>query len=549
MRYEIKENQQKAENLSLSTFDEAKNVVLIASAIIFVIGLLVLLSGLVHETLGKSILGGMLFFVALGFTLAYTNRLFPAQVITSLAIFVTLTFFLVEGEGLHDATMAGYTAVVIIAGLLLGEAGVLTFGFLSTVVLIILAYTESAEVFVPPSSGLYNSSDFNLVWVLHLAVSIIVFFLIRYLSSIAKKSMENEAILYSTNKELENLRDYLQKRIESRTQSLENQNQKLQASSSVARDLLNVKDAGELLDLSAKLVAKEFSYYHAGVFVIDAHQEYAVLQSVSSAGGEEMLARGHQLKIGREGVVGTAAAEKRPRIALDVGKDAVYFNNPYLPETRSEMALPLIAQGEVIGILDVQSTESEAFTQVDAAILQTLANQISLMFQNARLIEESETSIAQLQILAERQTQEAWRNYLSDDYYRFRYTPLGVKKMSTSQTSLAQTEKTCLEVPIVLRNTKIGNFYLKREGQNWTTKEKVLINAVARQVGLAIENARLVSQTRTQALQNQLASEFTTKLRETLDMDTVVKTAIEEVQKTFKLKKAEIRLNTKIEKS
>lgn len=529
---------------------ETKKIVLIASGIVFLTALLVVLTGLVHSNFGKSFLWATLFLIAVGIGFAYRGRLLPAQIITSGATFITLTYFLIEGEGVHDASMAGYAGVVIVAGLLLGEIGVLIFGFLSTLTLILLSLAESSGTFTTPYTDLFDAVDFNVIWVLHLSVSAIVFFLIRYLSSVAKKSMENEVVLYKANKELGELRDNLQERVESRTQSLESQNQKLQAASNVARDLLNVKEADKLLDLSAQLVAKEFSYYHVGVFLIDKRHEYAMLQAVSSTGGEEMLARGHQLKVGSEGVVGAAAAEKRPRIALDVGEDAVYFNNPSLPQTHSEMALPLIVQGEVIGILDVQSTETQAFSQADAAVLQTLANQISLMFENTRLIEEAESNIEQLEVLAEGQTHDAWRTYLSDDYHRFRYTPLGVKKMNTKPSALPEEgEKVNTETPIMLRGTKIGSFYLKREGQDWTAKEKVLIDAVSRQVGLAIENARLVSQTRAQALQDQLASEFTTKLRETLDMDTVVKTALEEVQKTFKLKEVEIRLNTKIDES
>ena len=522
---------------------EMKRMVILASGIVFLTGLLVLVLGLVHAPIGKGVLVGVLIVVAVGLFSAYNDRLLPAQIITSTVTFLALTYFLIEGEGVHDASITGYSATVIVAGLLLGQTGVLIFGFLSTFVLAVLAYVEFAGVFPTPYTGLFDSIDFNTVWILHLALSVFVFVLIRYLSSLAEKAKENERVLFDANQELSLLRDSLQKRVESRTLTLEKQNQKLQASSLVAREMLNTKEAGKLLDSSAKLITEEFGYDHVGIFLLNDRKEYAVLQAASSDGGKEMLRRGHQLKVGSEGVVGAAVAEKRPRIALDVGEDAVFFNNPNLPETRSEMALPLIVQGETVGVLDIQSNESQAFTQGDVAVLQTLANQLALSLQNARLIEETETNIMQLELIAEAQTEQAWRTYLRDDYYGFLYTPLGVKKVMSKQFLKKKAEGEQTEVPILLRGNAIGHFSFRRETQEWTNKEKDLIAEVAEQVGLAIENVRLVNQTRAQAIQEQLASEFTTKLRETLDMDTVVKTAITEVQKTFNLEEVEIRLN------
>lgn len=528
---------------------ERKKIVLVTSGLAFATGSLILLLGLAHQSLEKVIIAGSIFLIAIGFAFAYKDRLFPAEIITSLVVFITSSYFLIEGEGVHDSSMAGYLAVVIVPGLLLGEAGALIFGVLSTLVLMSLSYAEAAGLFATPYTSFFDTKDYNTVWVLHLALSLLIFTVIRHFSAVTNKAQNNEQILHKANKELSELRDNLQRRIKSRTKNLEDQNQKLQSASIVERELLDIQDSEELLKVGAKLIAEEFSYYHVGIFLINKRGDYAVLQAASSLGGEEMLARGHRLKIGSEGVVGAAAAEKRPRIALDVGEDAVYFNNPSLPQTHSEMALPMIVQGSVIGILDVQSEQAQAFTQADAAVLQTLANQLSLMLQNTRLIEEAETSIAQLELLTEGQMQQAWRTYLSDDRYGFRYTPLGIKRMTGSQIAFKSGDDNVTEIPIMLRDTKIGRFYLKREGQNWTAKERVLMNAVIRQVGLAIENARLVSQTRAQALQEQLASDFTTKLRETLDMDTVVKTAIKEVQNTFSLKEVEIRMNTKMDES
>ena len=122
-------------------------------------------------------------------------------------------------------------------------------------------------------------------------------------------------------------------------------------------------------------MSERFGYYHTGIFLNNETGQYAILQATNSAGGKKMLDREHRLEIGENSIVGYVAQNSRPRIALDVGLDAVYFNNPDLPGTRSEMALPLVVGGQILGALDVQSTESQAFSEEDSSTLQILAEQ------------------------------------------------------------------------------------------------------------------------------------------------------------------------------
>ncbi len=335
----------------------------------------------------------------------------------------------------------------------------------------------------------------------------------------------------------------LEERVDERTKDLENRALQLQAAAQVAHDALVFQNTNDLLANSVNLISEKFGYYHAGLFLLDDKKEYAILQAASSDGGKIMLERGHQLQVGSEGIVGATAAERRPHIALDVGTDAVYFNNPDLPETHSEMALPLLSQSDVLGVLDIQSTKAQAFSQQDIEIFQTLANQLALALQNARLLEESKTSIAQLEALAEMQTEAVWKTHLERQTHGFVYTPLGTKQLRTLNDSTPEEGAEHANIPINLRGKTIGKIALSRRSKRWANQEKTLISDIAEQVGLAIENSRLVDETREQSNRDQLVSEFSTKLRETLDMDTVVRTAIEEMKKTFNLNEAEIRLN------
>ncbi|MFN3492527.1 MAG: GAF domain-containing protein, partial [Anaerolineales bacterium] len=144
-----------------------------------------------------------------------------------------------------------------------------------------------------------------------------------------------------------------------------------------------------LLPQIVQNISEEFGFYHVGIFLLDAHKEFAVLAAANSDGGKKMLERNHRLKVGETGIVGFVTRAGQPRIALDVGADAVFFNNPDLPETRSEIALPLRVEAEIFGALDVQSTKTNAFTDEDINIISVLADQVSIAIQNARSYQQS----------------------------------------------------------------------------------------------------------------------------------------------------------------
>jgi GAF domain-containing protein/HAMP domain-containing protein len=173
----------------------------------------------------------------------------------------------------------------------------------------------------------------------------------------------------------------LEARVEQRTQQM-------RTAAEVARDATAVRDVKLLLDEAVRIISQRFGYYHAGVFLVDETGEFAVLRAASSEGGRRMQERGHRLAVGKVGLVGYVTSTGRPRIALDVGKDAVHFANPDLPDTRSEMALPLRVGDRVIGALDVQSTQANAFDESDVVVVQTMADQLAVAIENARLLEE-----------------------------------------------------------------------------------------------------------------------------------------------------------------
>ncbi|MDX1522913.1 MAG: GAF domain-containing protein, partial [Anaerolineae bacterium] len=163
----------------------------------------------------------------------------------------------------------------------------------------------------------------------------------------------------------------------------------LNAAANVSRDATSILDEQELLDRVVQLIVEHFDLlYHAGVFLIE--KKWAVLKAASSAGGREMIRQNHRLEIGTQGIVGWVAKHAQPRLTSDVRKDTYHYQNPFLSETRAEMAFPLKAYGQLIGVLDVQSKEVMYLEDEDIATLQTMADQLANAINNARLYKESD---------------------------------------------------------------------------------------------------------------------------------------------------------------
>ncbi len=201
--------------------------------------------------------------------------------------------------------------------------------------------------------------------------------------------------------QLTNMLDTLEHRVADRTRELNRRAMQLQAAAQVSHAASSVLGPEALIQQTVNLIHDRFDHYYVGLFLLDASRCWAVLQAGTGQAGREMLAQGHRLEVGGDSMVGWCTAHGRARIALDVGDEAVRFDNPLLPETHSEMALPLISRGRVIGALSVQSTASQAFSEEDVAVLQTMADQVANAIENARLLQEMERLVRRNQLASE----------------------------------------------------------------------------------------------------------------------------------------------------
>ncbi|GAB4148348.1 MAG: hypothetical protein Fur0021_08080 [Candidatus Promineifilaceae bacterium] len=190
--------------------------------------------------------------------------------------------------------------------------------------------------------------------------------------------------------DVQTLADTLQQRVAAQTTSLRRRAEQLQHTVEVGRAASASLDLNQLMQDTTELIRSQFGFYHASIFLLDATRQQAVVRESTGPVGEIMKQQQHTLPVGSDSLVGWAAANRQARIARDVGTDPVHFSNPLLPETRSDAVLPLIVRGELLGILDVQSREVDAFQPEDIAILQLMADQLASNIDNARLYAESQ---------------------------------------------------------------------------------------------------------------------------------------------------------------
>ncbi len=344
----------------------------------------------------------------------------------------------------------------------------------------------------------------------------------------------------------------LESRVERRTSDLslanlqsEKRAQSLLTISEISRTISIEKDLELLLSLITQIVSDRFGFYHVGIFLLDENGAYAVLRAANSTGGQEMLQRKHNLKVGQTGIVGYVTSTGSPRIALDTGADAVFFNNPSLPDTRSEMALPLTTRGTIIGALDVQSKIPNAFTEADVSIISLLADQIAIAIDNSRLLEAAQASIDETRAVFSEYLADAWQKKTETGVVGYRQTSTGGQVLTNANIPVLipsnNGDNKSLEIPIRVRDQIIGVLNIRSASEEtWSDDDMNVIEAVTERLGLALDNARLFEETSTRASRERLVADITTKIRGSNNAQEMIKTAMEELKQVLGASKVEI---------
>jgi GAF domain-containing protein len=353
-------------------------------------------------------------------------------------------------------------------------------------------------------------------------------------------------------------------------QQVENRALQIQTAAEVARAAGSILDPDQLILQVVELARERFGLYYAGLFLVDQEGEltgepgrWAVLRAGTGEAGEKMLAQGWKLEIGGDSMIGQCIISGMAEIQSDVENAPVHLRNPFLPDTRSEMALPLTSRGQTIGALTIQSSQEATFTEEDIAVLQTMAGQVANAIQNARLFRRTQTALQEMEATHRRYLHQAWTEYSHDaelNYYETDHPGMApppdtmtpeiqpaVEQQDASGFSgndLESGDHSALVTPIRLRGTVIGTLGIRDEDgtRHWTDGEIALVEAVVERMALAAENLRLVDETQRRAASEQLIGQIAARMRESLDMDTVLQTAIQEIGDALDIDEAQVRM-------
>ncbi|HEX2994104.1 MAG TPA: GAF domain-containing protein [Anaerolineales bacterium] len=322
---------------------------------------------------------------------------------------------------------------------------------------------------------------------------------------------------------LENLQATLEQQVAERTKQLE-------ATTEVGRVAATSLDPEQLLSKIVPLFHEQFGYYFAAIYLLDSSGRWAELKEATGEAGRVLKQNRHRLEVSGKNMVGSAIRERVPRIAQVASEEKQRFENPLLPYTRSEVALPLMVGDHVLGALNVQSTKEADFGPQVIETMKNMAGQVAITLENARLFQEAQQIIKEMRAVQQQYLLEGWSSFSKEGQnleYRLGDEPdEGSKK---------------LEVPINLRDQTLGQIILEGD-EEWTPDQQSLVDAIATQAAVALENARLVSESRQIALRERMAAEINSKIWSSATIDSVLQTVIKELGRRLDASSATVEL-------
>jgi signal transduction histidine kinase len=323
----------------------------------------------------------------------------------------------------------------------------------------------------------------------------------------------------------------LEDRVSDRTQALE-------IEAEISSKIISLLDVNEMLQYTVDQLQTRFHYYHTHIYLVDEEANDLVMVAGYGDIGRELKARGHRLQVGT-GIVGNVVAANSSFVSNDVLTMPNFVHNTLLPDTRSELAVPLRKGNSVLGVLDMHCAAPDRFTSEDVDLMQSIANVTAVAVDNARLLLETQRALQEVERLNRQLTQDTWEEFnqgLPSKGYHYKWgatspisgdadvwlSPMqqavGTRQLVKEvQPGNGVQNKSELAIPLLLRNQVIGVLGVKRESTPvWADEEIAAVEAVAGQVARALENARLSKEQEKTIVQlkelDRLKSEFLTSM-------------------------------------
>jgi GAF domain-containing protein len=464
----------------------------------------------------------IVFIAAYVITLVVTLIKFSYEVritIFLMIVYVIAVSELVRYNILGDASIFFLGVVVFATMLLSPRAGIIALA-MSIIGSTVIGILMINGVLLPISPDVVNAKVED--WISGIMV-ILMFGIVIILGFqwLEREFLEAQTRVDNTVKELEVEREKLEEKVLERTIKLRRVNE-------IGRTIAAVLEPSELLARAMHLIGDEFECYFAAVYILDVTEQWAELKEATGDAGKVLRENKHRLDMKGKNLVSQSIRTRQVRIALDTGNDPVRFDNPLLPYTRSQIIIPLAVGERIIGAIELHSTKASAFLPQEMDTYQNMANEVAIAFENARLFNEAQQSLNEMRATQRQYLQGAWSSLAAEQ--RLEYS-LGEKEASGNDIS----------VPLLLRDQILGQIEMTGHDK-WTIEQKNLIEAVATQAALALENARLVEESQSIAARERLANEIISKVWSSTTMDSILQTTVRELGRSLEASEISIEL-------
>ena len=529
-------------------------VVISANALI-----LLLITGLIFtgsQNITSSIaLSVTLVLEVISFAFLLRGNPLPAKVIIPIAILAAVTYAAINSNGLHDLSVLGFPAAIVVGALLLRRKSFYITTPIAIVSVEIVAFADILGFTNSDMAQKTDTSDAIVAGVLLLAISGMLNLLIIRLHENTEEARKNAALLTKANNELLDAQMVLQNQFIERTRELDEANKSnerrtanFEAAAQLARTVASIRDINKLLPAITNVISAKFDYYHVGIYLNDDAQEYTILTASNSEIGKQLLAGGQQYKISEPGFVSSTAQSGAAHISQNYKKDFALNEETDFGETNSRLVIPMKVERNIIGVIDIHSKRANAFDEIAVDILTILADQTSIAIQNARSYSESQASLAENQMLYGTVIRQAWQTNTRSGPslgYRFAGTiPTPLDKSVESPEAKAALElgevvitpptnkdaASVLAVPLKLRGETIGVISVKMpESLQVSEDETDIVQAAAERVVLALENSTLLEESQRRAFREQTIGQISASISAGTEIDTILKTAVREL--------------------
>ena len=314
----------------------------------------------------------------------------------------------------------------------------------------------------------------------------------------------------------------------------------IRTATQIARSISSARDVEAILPVIADRMTNQLNLYYTGIFLIDPTGQYAVLVAGSGEAGQKMLMDNHRFGVGGPSMIGWTTSHQRPRIALDVGEEATRFNNPHLPLTRSELAIPILSKNTILGAISIQSTREAAFDDDDILIFQGIADNIATALENSRLFLQNQRDLEEILALNKQFLEQTWANIIPKEE-TLSYTFEDPNILSTD------AEMKTIEFPIVLRDHEIGRLVVETPTRTITPEQYEFVDSVLSQSALALESSRLLLTANLRTAQEEKISTLTSKLTQMANVEDIIKTTLQEVNQIPEVTASAIKLFSEFE--